>query len=262
MYTDMRLLPDSARWLAGSADPAGSDAAVRVFCFAHAGGGSAIFRPWRSLLGPGVEVCPVVLPGRESRVRELPYRRMEQLLDPLCQAIEPYLDRPFAFLGHSLGSIIAFEVARRFPPAGLVVSGRRAPRLATARRLFSSLPDGEFLTAIGHLGGTPPEVLRETQLIRMMMPALRADFELNEAYAVLPGPRLGCPLIAYVGVEDPEVSRAELLAWQEETTGEFTMRVFRGGHFYLKGDRGDDRSDVTSALRQDLARVFGFGAQP
>jgi medium-chain acyl-[acyl-carrier-protein] hydrolase len=225
---------------------------MRLFCFAHAGGGAAIFRPWRPLLAPHVDALPVILPGRESRVRELPYRRMEQLLDPLCEAIEPYLDRPYAFFGHSLGSIVAYEVARRFTPRCLVVSGRRAPRSATTRRLFSSLPDGEFLAEIGQLGGTPPEVLEQTQLIRMLMPALRADFELNEAYRVLPGPRLTCPLIAYMGTDDPEVDAAELLAWHEESAGEFTMRVFPGGHFYLMGGR----TDVSSALRQDLARVL------
>lgn len=250
MYAETPARPDAARWLAGNPAVSTVDAELRLFCFAHAGGGAAVFRPLRPLLAPRVDVVPIVLPGRESRVHELPYRRMEQLLDPLCAAIGPYLDRPFALLGHSLGSIVAYEVARRFPPACLIVSGRRAPRSVTARRLFSSLPDGEFLTEIGRLGGTPPEVLEQTQLIRMLMPALRADFELNEAYRALPGPGLSCPLVAYMGADDPEVTRAELLGWHEETAGEFTLRVFPGGHFYLK----DGRPDVSSALRQDLAR--------
>ncbi|RKT17082.1 medium-chain acyl-[acyl-carrier-protein] hydrolase [Streptomyces sp. 1114.5] len=248
----------ASAWLPGGAGAAGEGAAVRLFCFAHAGGGASAYRPWRAAAPPGVEVRPVVLPGRESRVRELPFRRVEQLLDPLCEALEPFLDRPYAFFGHSLGSLLAYEVARRFSagpgrgPELLVVSGRRAPRLPTDRRLFSTLPDAEFLAAMAGLGGTPPEVLGEPQLLNLMLPTLRADFELNETYRPLAGPRLRCPIAAYMGADDPEVSAPELLAWSGETTGEFTMRVLPGGHFYLK----DEPDDVLGAVRQDLARVL------
>ncbi len=248
----------ASRWLAGDAGTATETAAVRLFCFAHAGGGGAAYRPWRQSMAPDVDVRPVVLPGREARIRELPYRRVEQLLDPLCEALEPYLDRPYALFGHSLGSILAYEVARRFSagphggPALLVVSGRRAPRLPSSRRTFATMPDPEFLSALGVLGGTPPEVLGERRLLEMLLPALRADFELNESYRTLPGPRLTCPVAAYMGSDDPEVDRTELLAWGGETTGEFSMRVFRGGHFYVK----DEAGDVLGAVRQDLTRAL------
>ncbi|MET8727399.1 alpha/beta fold hydrolase [Streptomyces parvus] len=247
------------RWLAGDAGVSTDSAAVRLFCFAHAGGGSTAYRPWRHALAPGIDVRSIVLPGREARVRELPYRRVEQLLHPLCEALEPYLDRPYAFFGHSLGSVLAYEVARRFSagpqggPGLLIVSGRRGPRLPTSRRGFSTLPDAEFLAGLGVLGGTPPEVLGEEQLLRLLLPTLRADFELNESYRTLPGPRLRCPVAAYMGTDDTEVDRPELLAWGEETTGEFGLRVFPGGHFYLK----DEGNDVLGAVRQDLERALG-----
>ena len=251
------------RWFGGGAAPA-VPAGLRLFCFAHAGGGSAFFRPWRLAFGPRVEVRPVVLPGREGRVRELPYRRMEQLLDPLCAALAPHLDRPYAFFGHSLGAILAYEVARRCSagpgpgPVAVVVSGRRAPRLPNHRPLLSCLPDAEFLAAVGGLGGTPPEVLGEAQLIRMILPALRCDFELNEAYQPLPGPRLRCPVAAYLGLDDPEATPAEMLGWRAETSGEFTLRLFTGGHFYLKGGR----ADVRTALAADLDRAAGRSIDP
>src|SRR5207248_8845331 len=104
---------DPGRWFGGTVGTSSDDARVRLFCFPHAGGGSAFFRPWRLALAPDVEVRPVVLPGRESRVHELPYRRIEQLLDPLCTALEPYVDRPYGFFGHSLRAVLAVEVARR-----------------------------------------------------------------------------------------------------------------------------------------------------
>jgi len=246
-------------WLGGDAGVSTGRAAVRLFCFPHAGGGAAFFRPWRLRLAPTVDVRPVILPGRESRVRELPYRRVEQVLDPLCAALLPYLDRPYAFFGHSLGAVLAYEVARRLSagtgpaPALLLVSGRRAPHLPTSRRLFCTLPDDEFLAALGGLGGTPPEVLDAPELLRLFLPTLRCDFELNEYYRPLPGPVLDCPVAAYMGADDPEVDRLELLSWYRATSGEFTLRVFGGDHFYLKGGR----PDVCSAVRQDLERVLG-----
>ncbi|MFC7642461.1 thioesterase II family protein [Streptosporangium lutulentum] len=141
------------------------DADVRLFCFAHAGGGSALFHGWDELLSPEVDVCPVVLPGRESRIRETPFNRMEQLVGPLYEALREHADRPFAFFGHSMGSAVAWEMARKFSasPSGgplvLFVSGRRAPHLPTRRRLFSDLRDEELMAELGTLNGTPSEVL-------------------------------------------------------------------------------------------------------
>jgi medium-chain acyl-[acyl-carrier-protein] hydrolase len=244
-------------WVAGPLANGAADAGLRLFCFAHAGGGPSFFRAWRQALAPAVDVRPVLLPGRESRVRELPYRRMEQLLDPLCAALVPYLDRPYALFGHSMGSIVGYEVARRLTTAGVrapscvLVSGRRAPAVAARRRKFSVLPDPEFLAAINALNGTPPEVLRQPQLLQLLLPTLRADFELVESYQPVPGPPLGCPLTAYMGLDDPEVNPSELLAWHTETSTEFTLRTFPGDHFYLRAGR----PDVLSAIRQDLSRA-------
>jgi medium-chain acyl-[acyl-carrier-protein] hydrolase len=240
-------------WLAG--DAAADTASIRLFCFAHVGGGPAFFRPWRSALAPEIDVQRILLPGRESRNREEPCRRLEQFLDPLCAALVPLLDRPYALFGHSLGSIVAFEVARRLSegqrPLCLVVSGRRAPRVAPGRRKFTTMGDDEFFAALGGLGGTPAVVLDQPELRRILLPTLRADFELNESYRPAPGPVLRCPLIAYMGEADPEVDRHELAAWHQETTRDFTMRVFPGGHFYPQ----DGLANVLDALSRDLARA-------
>lgn len=245
------------RWI-GHPHDAMSHAAVRLFCFAHAGGGAAFFRPWRAALQPEVDVRPVILPGRESRIREAPYRRIEQVLDPLCSAIAPYLDRPYALFGHSMGAVLAYETARLLTdrawsgvgegPAALVVSGRRAPHLRPTRQSVSTLPNAEFIAELHRLGGTPPEVLGHPQLLRALLPPLRADFELNEAYLPLPGGRLNCPVAAYQGADDPEVDPPELLGWRDHTGGDFTLRMFAGGHFYL----GSGRADVLAAIRADV----------
>jgi surfactin synthase thioesterase subunit len=246
----------ASRWVVDDARGEESGASRQLFCFAHAGGGPAFFRPWPASLAPEVAVRRVLLPGREWRLDEPPFRHIGELVEPLCAALEPYLDQPYALFGHSMGAVVAYEVARRFSglsgtaPGCLIVSGRRAPGLATGRRRLSGLPDEEFLTEVGRLNGIPPEVLSEPELVEMLLPPLRADFELAETYQPLPGGRLGCPVIAYLSTADPEIDYDGVLSWRDTTTGEFTMRVFRGDHFYLKGGR----PDVLTAVREDLLR--------
>jgi medium-chain acyl-[acyl-carrier-protein] hydrolase len=244
----------AGRWIGGDGRSGAVDAPVRLFCFNHAGGGPAFFRPWRKALAPDVDVRPVQLPGRESRFDEPPYRRLDQLLDPLCAALTPYLDGPYALFGHSMGALVAYEVARRLTgrvgpaPSCLVVSGRRGPHVPDNRPHLHGLPDDQFLAGVGRLGGLPREVLDQRDLVEMVLPTLRADYELCETYRPLPGGRLTCPVAAYLGTADTEVDRAGLEGWRQETTGEFTVRIFPGDHFYLKGGR----PDVLLAVRQDM----------
>lgn len=234
--------------------PVPATATWQLFCFAHAGGGPLFFRPWRLALAPDIAVRPVLLPGRDRRLAETPFRRVAPLLDPLCAALAPHLRPPYAFFGHSMGAVIAYEAARRLAatPAGgpscLVVSGRPAPGRGEDRGL-SRLPDAEFTEVVGRLNGTPAEVLAEPELLSMLLPVLRADFELAETYQPLPGGPLDCRVAAYTGGADPLVSRADALAWRHVTSGEFTMRVFPGDHFYLR----EGQAGVLAALRGDLS---------
>lgn len=224
-------------WIAGRrADPA--TVKSRLICFAHAGGGSTLFSPWRNAFGAEVEVCPVVLPGREARMGEAPCHSMEELIGPLMESLLPEMDRPFALFGHSMGSIVAFEVARRAEAAGrplrqLLVSGRRAPHLRSRRPPVHTMENAAFLAAIGGLGGTPPQVLQDEQLFRTFMPSLRADFELNERYSPLTGRTLRCDIAAFMGRDDSEVNESELMAWREVSAGAFAHHLLAGHHFYL-----------------------------
>jgi surfactin synthase thioesterase subunit len=244
----------TTRWVADDGPAESSGAPRQLFCFAHAGGGPAFFRPWRAALAPEIAVRRVLLPGREWRLEESAFRHITELVGPLCTALEPYLDQPYALFGHSMGAVVAFEVARWFSrssrpsPTCLIVSGRRAPGLASDSRRLSELPDEEFVAEVGRLGGIPPEVFGEPGLLEMVLPALRADFELAETYRPLPGGPLDCPVVAYLGTGDPEVDYAGVLRWREVTTGGFAIRVFRGDHFYLK----EGRPDVLEAVRDDL----------
>lgn len=251
--TERARFGPTIRWVVDDGHAEDSDAPRQLFCFAHAGGGPSFFRPWRAPLAPEIAVRRVLLPGREWRLEEPPFRHITELVGPLCAALEPYLNQPYAFFGHSMGAVVAYEVARWFSgssrvgPACLIVSGRPAPGLASGRRL-SELPDDQFVAEVGRLNGIPPEVLSEPGLLEMVLPALRADFELAETYRPLPGGRLSCPVVGYLSTADPEVDHAGMLRWREVTTGEFALRVFRGDHFYLKGGR----PDVLGAVRDDV----------
>lgn len=241
------------RWIADK----NADGEVRLFCFAHAGGGSSFFRPWMKPLAPEIAVTPVVLPGREARWREPAYTSMELLIEPLCDAVMPFIDRPFALFGHSMGAVVAYEVARQLtfnplgPPICLFVSARRAPHLSAQRPPIYNLPTDQFLAQIEQLNGTSSSILRESALLQALLPSLRADFELNDTYSPLLKARLSLPISAFVGGCDQLVGAGEMRRWGELTTGEFSLRIFDGDHFYLAGDR----PDVLAAIRQDIRRA-------
>lgn len=246
--------PAGGRWIVGG-DPPSTEAKLRLFCFAHAGGGAAFFFPWRRALAPDIDVRPILLPGRESRAREQPHRRIEQLLDPLCDALGACLELPYVLFGHSTGAVIAYEAARRLSagglrsPSALLVSGRRAPGLTSSRPAYSEMSHQELLAALKDLNGTPDVLLEHPALLEAMLPTLRADLEINEHYRPLAGPALTCPVVAYLGTADRHVDHSELVAWHGRTSGRFIARTFEGDHFYLKGDR----PDVMRALAEDLA---------
>lgn len=227
---------------------------IRLLCFAHAGGGASFFSRWGSLLGDDIEVCRVALPGREARRQEPTYTKMADLIDPLFEALKPFMDEPFAMFGHSMGAAVAYEIARKCEANGLsqlrhvVVSGRRAPHLPARRRAFYDLPKEQFLNVLHSLSGTPDSVMADEGLLEVFLPSLRADFELIETYLPLPGGILKTALTAYCGTHDPEVDYSELSAWRHTTCGAFKSRVFSGNHFYLQ----PLPEELAHALRQLL----------
>ncbi len=220
-----------------------SAAALRLFCFPYAGGGSLIYRDWSRSLPAQIEVCPVQLPGRGSRMHEKPFTRMEPLVKAVLREIGSYLDKPFAFFGHSMGAVISFEVARLLRregtalPVHLFVSGRSAPQLSEPKPPTFSLPDAEFIEELLRLRGTPPEVLNHPGLMQVVLPLLRADFELIQTYAYTDEPPLSIPLTALGGLADVDISRENLAGWRAETTGPFSLRMLPGDHFYLTSNK-------------------------
>lgn len=230
-------------------------ARLRLFCFPYAGGSASIFRLFAEQLPVEIEVCPVQLPGRESRFMEKPFSHIEQLIIELHAALLPYLDMPYAFFGHSMGALVSFELARSLRrenhvtgPLHLIASAHRAPHIPNTSPLIYQLPETQFLEELRRVNGTPEEVLQNRELLQLLLPLLRADFELCETYTYKQEQPLNCSISAFGGLQDQEITYESMQAWNIHTSKSFIIRFFAGDHFFLNGNQ----TDLLTAISQDL----------
>jgi medium-chain acyl-[acyl-carrier-protein] hydrolase len=198
------------------------------------------------------------LPGRGGRFAEKPFTSLHCLVDRLGENIHDKLHLPFAFYGHSMGALIAFELARELrrrdnvEPAQLFVSGRCAPHVIRSGPPKFNLADQQFVAEIRKLNGTPLELLENPQVADLFVPVLRADFQMVETYKCEPERPLSCPILAYGGFDDKNVSLEELQAWKEFTTGTFISRLFPGDHFFIHSAK----DEFLEVLRVDMLRLL------
>lgn len=228
---------------------------LRMYCFAYAGGNAAVFQPWQARLAPDIEVCAVQLPGRGMRFGETLFTAMPALVEALAPAISHPDGVPFVFFGHSLGALVAFELARhvarhRQPgPQHLIVSGCAAPRDRPPRRALHALPEEEFIAALREYNGTPAEILEHRELMDLVSPTLRADFAIVETYEYRTAPPLAIPISVFAGTGDDRVSPEHAKAWSKETTRPTALHWFDGDHFFVNSAR----DAVLEKLRTELA---------
>jgi len=256
------MSPDATRnpWIAFRRTP--PRATVRLFCLPYAGAGASVFRPWANLLPPEIELCAVQLPGREDRLRDPLFTSMEPLVEALVVQLGGELDRPFALFGHSMGAIIAYELAcvlRRTglpDPVHLFVSGRRGPQIPYRHEPMHDLAEAEFVEKLRRLNGTPEEVLRHPELLAHIIPTLRGDFAVCETYEYRREPALSCPVSVFGGLRDPEVSREDLETWSAMSTGPFRLELFPGDHFFVHACR----TSLLATLTADLTRTINLAA--
>ncbi len=189
---------------------------------------------------------------------EQPYRDMPLLIETLAQVIGAQNDLPFAFFGHSLGGLIAFELARyckrhtRSMPERLIVSGCNAPQHRNISKALHDLPDDELLEALRGYNGTPRELLEHREFMAMVLPSIRADFALVDQYAYLPQIPLDIPITVLAGKRDDYGSAEQVDGWAKETSGGFKVKWFEGDHFFIHAERGA----VLEFLNAELANSF------
>jgi len=215
---------------------------IKLFCIPFAGGSAVVFNQWRPLLSRDIELKPVELAGRGRRIREPLYGSLEQAVDDLFKIIAPELSQgPYALLGHSMGSLLAFELyykikARNLPePVHAFFSGRGAPSMPTAeKKKYHLLPEDEFKKEMIELGGTSREFFEHPELVEVFLPLMRQDLKIHEHYRFQekPGPLI-CPVTVLNGKKDPETTIEEAEAWRQHSGGNFTIYHFEGGHFFL-----------------------------
>ena len=215
------------------------DARLRLFCFPHAGAGVTVYRSWADLLPDAVEVYSVNYPGRGTRIAEKPFTDVQSMVEALAVDLKPFLEKPFAIFGYSMGALISFELARRLltdhrvQPVRLFAAASLAPQQTHFEQPFFDLPEPEFIEKLRNLKGTPTSVLEDRDLMELMIPALRADFQVCQTYEYSPGALLSCPIIAFGGMGDTSVTQAHLIGWREQTIAWFALRMFPGDHFFL-----------------------------
>lgn len=211
---------------------------LRLICFPHAGGNTTLYRDWPAFLPDEVEVCAAVLPGRETRFSEPLIDQMQPLVSGLLDGIAGLLDRPVALFGHSMGALIAFELACRLRERGqgirqLIVSGCPAPQVGVHGDDLHRLSDEDLVNELARMNGTPNSLIDNIELMRLAVPIIRNDFRLAETYFYLEQPPLDCPITCFGGTDDPNVTAEDLCAWSVHTTNGFRAQFLRGDHFFL-----------------------------
>ena len=231
-------------------------ARLRLICLPYAGGAASAFASWARLLPEHVEMCAVQLPGRENRLSETPRTDLAGLVADLRQVVVGQLsDLPFVIFGHSMGTLIGFELARDLrrhnqpAPMRLIMSAHRAPQLPRTDPVVYNLPRSELIDEMRRMGGTPDAILDHAEMMDLLLPTLRADFEICDTYAFQPEPPLDVPISAIGGIDDEETSTSQLEAWQDQTCGSFDVKMFAGGHFFLK----PSQEELLTWLAKELA---------
>jgi len=213
-------------------------ASRNLVCFPHAGGSANFFRGWATDRAD-VEVAAVQYAGRADRLAETCHDDLLALADEVAAAVLPYLERPTVFFGHSMGAILAFEVQRRLEAVGrgaelLVASAARAPHDPDHVTSRDTRWDEEAaVRSIVAMGQTDAELMADPRVRQLVLPYLRADFEMLQRYEYRPGPALGCDVLVVRGATDPHVTPASGELWRKLTAGRFAHEELPGGHFYL-----------------------------
>lgn len=234
--------------------------AVSMICFPYAGGTPNIFRKWGRFLDSGCEVEVVTLPGRSSRMSEKPFTSWQELLDDVWHQLQPCLEKPHVLFGHSFGARAAYELLRYIEMRGLrtttqlIVSGCRSPQHPQNQPMMHSLSDGEFIEAVKTMKGTPQAVLEHPEMMKLLLPTIRADMMLSEIWADFHGSKTYAPISAILGRDDTIESLESIAGWKDLTQSAFQVVEIDGGHFSIDEEPQDYVAVITNILENTHAR--------
>lgn len=202
-----------------------------------------MYQSWGSLL-PNAELALVQLPGRDSRITENLHTNLYPLIEELADGLVSHLDRPFAFFGHSMGSLLAFETARQLrrkraaQPVRLFVSARTAPHMPEPHQEIYQLAEPAFIRMTENLYGAMPDVIRQDpEILRLFLQIMRADLTMTGTYNYMDEAPLDIPITVYGGMEDRSVTEAALHTWSSQTTASFRLLMLPGDHFFIQRSR-------------------------
>jgi len=234
---------------------------MRLLCFPYAGASAMAYQRWRRQVPDWLDVRPVELPGRGSLMAAPLISRWDELLDFLVQEIAADVHPPYALFGHSMGALVAFEMAHRLRglglPAGnaLIVSGTDAPACRNNGRFLHQETDAQLRAEMQRLDGTDQAVFADDELMALTLPVLRADFQLCGHYVRHDRPPLAMPVHVLAGESD-ETTPETLAAWRQETSGVFTLDYFDGGHFFIQ----NQQAQVLAAVCRHLGHADSLAA--
>lgn len=246
-------------------------ATSRLFCFSHAGGGPVAFFEWAQRFGQEIECVCIQYPGRGQRFREEPLTTIQDLVGEISHGLADFFDKPFAFYGHSFGGIVAFELTRQMRrygmpgPSHLFVGATRPPHLeAQQLPVLHLLPEKEFVENVqSRYGGIPVEIFQYPDVLKMFLPALRADLTAYETYKFRGEEPLGIPITIFAGEDDSAVKVGCMHEWALHTDAGFDMKVLPGGHFFLTTSATEIvctlQANITSHLKEQDPQVEGAG---
>ena len=215
-------------------------ATMRLFCFPYSGGDAFVFRDWVSLLPSTIEVIAIELPGRSTRFHETPVDNLSSIIDSLVKDFKAISNKPFVFLGHSVGAKISFELCKalrseKLPlPFHFFASGSRAPQIPLREKPIYNLPDKEFIQELEKYNGVPNLVLKDNELMSIFLPMIRSDFTISNTYHYTKVEPFPFDITALGGIDDPTVTEDDIMAWKIHTSKQFCHQMLPGDHFFIK----------------------------
>ncbi|MGW7072624.1 thioesterase II family protein [Streptomyces sp. NPDC054855] len=247
-------------WIRRFHPPPGTES--RLLCFPHAGGSASAYHTLSAAVASSLEPLIVQYPGRQERFAEPFAERVEEMAAAALAALPaPGDPTPTILFGHSMGALVAFEAARRLttegrPPAALFVSGRRGPSLPqlTGRKPVREMSDAELIEDIRQLSGTDDELLAYPDVLPLILPPVRADYQIVDDYVYRSAPQLDCPITVLWGDKDPGVTDESARAWESETGAASSFHVLAGGHFFVDDHLTYLADLITSALPEPGAK--------